>query len=37
MLLRSYGFMIGFSWEKAYHSATHILLPGEVLDFVPRN
>ena len=25
-LVTSYGFMIGFSWEKAYHSATHILL-----------
>eukprot|EP00435_Cladocopium_sp_Y103_P058415 s444_g20.t1 len=26
VLVTSYGFMIGFSWEKAYHSSTHLLL-----------
>lgn len=25
-LVTNYGFMIGFSWEKAYHSSTHLLL-----------
>lgn len=26
VLVTSYGFMIGFSWEKAYHSSAHLLL-----------
>ena len=27
-VLRSYGFMIGFSWEKAYAEASHLLRLG---------